>query len=107
PKTSPARAFVALGGNLGDRRARLEQALHGLATTPGVRLAAASAAFSNPPVGGPPQGDYLNAVAEVATTLSPRQLFSRPPAPDDEAGRVRADMDAPTTPDLDLLAHGF
>jgi pantoate--beta-alanine ligase len=104
--TTAARAFVALGSNLGDRRAHLEAALAGLRDTPGVRLAAASPAFDNPAVGGPPQGPYLNAVAEVATTLSPPALHARLRALEDAAGRVRTAKDGPRTLDLDILSHG-
>ena len=104
--SAPVRAFVALGSNLGDRRAHLERALGGLASAPGVRLAAASAAFENPPVGGPPQDDYWNAVAEVRTTLTPHALHALLRALEDRAGRVRAERDGPRTLDLDLLLHG-
>jgi pantoate--beta-alanine ligase len=104
--TGAVRAFVALGGNLGDRKAILEKALAGLASADGVRLAATSAAFENPPVGGPPQPDYWNAVAEVRTTLAPKGLHAVLRRLEDEAGRVRAERDGPRTLDLDLLAHG-
>ncbi len=100
------RAFVGLGGNVGDRRGHLETALAGLGATPGVRLAAVSPAYENPAVGGPPQGDYWNAVAEVATTLDPAALHRRLRALEDAAGRVRSVPDAPRTLDLDLLAWG-
>ncbi|MCC7139635.1 MAG: pantoate--beta-alanine ligase [Planctomycetes bacterium] len=104
--SAPVRAFVALGGNLGDRRARLEAALAGLSTTPGVRVAAVSAAYENPPVGGPPQPPYWNAVAELRTTRSAHELHARLHTLEAEAGRVRAVKDGPRTLDLDLLAFG-
>lgn len=101
-----ARAFVALGSNVGDRRAHLEAALAGLAATPGVAVAAVSAAFENPPVGGPPQGDYWNAVAEVLTTRGPEALAARLFELEAAAGRVRRGRDEPRTLDLDLLSYG-
>ncbi len=100
------RAFVALGSNLGERREHLEAALARLAATPGLAIAAVSPAYENPPVGGPPQGDYWNAVAEVRTTLSPRALWGRLRAVEEAGGRERAVRDGPRTIDLDLLAHG-
>jgi pantoate--beta-alanine ligase len=101
-----SRAFVALGSNLGDRSARLLAGLRALAATPGVRLAAVSPAYENPAVGGPPQPDYLNAVAELVTTLSPEALLERLHAIEAAEGRVRGVPDAPRTLDLDLLVHG-
>lgn len=99
-------AFVALGSNVGDRRAHLEAALVALGATPGVRVAAVSAAYQNPPVGGPPQDDYWNAVAELVTTLSPEALAARLHAVEAAAGRVRTVPAAPRTLDLDLLSCG-
>lgn len=99
-------AFVALGSNVGDRRAHLEAALAALVATPGVRVAAVSAAYQNPPVGGPPQDDYWNAVAELVTTLPPEALAARLHAIEAAAGRVRTVPAAPRTLDLDLLSCG-
>ncbi len=103
---SRSRAFVGLGSNLGDRRSTLETALGRLAALPGTSLAAASAAFENPAVGGPPQPDYWNAVAELSTSLAPRALFEALRGIEDRAHRVRAEKDGPRTLDLDLLAMG-
>ncbi len=100
------RAFVGLGSNLGDRRGHLETALGRLAGLPGTRLTASSAAFQNPPVGGPPQPDYWNAVAELSTTLGPRELLVGLHAIEDDEGRVRVEKDGPRTLDLDLLSLG-
>lgn len=109
-------AFLALGSNLGDRRAHLEAALAALERADGVRVAAVSHAFENPAVvnpavvnsavGGPPQGDYLNAVAELATSLDPPALHRLCVGLERRAGRVRTTPDAPRTLDLDLLAVG-
>ena len=104
--SSGVRAFVGLGSNLGDRRAHLEAALAALAATPGVAVSAVSPAYENPPVGGPPQDDFWNAVAEVRTTMSPRALWGRLRGIEDAGGRVRTVRDGPRTIDLDLLAHG-
>jgi 2-amino-4-hydroxy-6-hydroxymethyldihydropteridine diphosphokinase len=101
-------ACVALGSNLGDRAARLEQALKALAATPGVAVLGTSALYETAPVGGPPgQGAYLNAAARVRTTLDPRALLARLLEIEREAGRVRGpERDAPRELDLDLLLYG-
>ena len=53
--------------------------------------------------GGP---DYLNAVAEIATTLSPHDLLAALQALEHAAGRERPYRNAPRTLDLDLLLYG-
>lgn len=103
--TARSRAFVGLGGNLGDRVATLQRALTRIDALEGTRLCAVSAAFENPAVGGPPQPDYVNAVAEVATSLAPEALLRGLHRIEDDAGRVRREKDGPRTLDLDLLAH--
>ena len=104
--TPRSRAFVGLGSNLGDRQATLETALARLGAISQTSLAAVSAAYENPAVGGPPQPDYVNAVAELSTSLSPRALFLALRGIEDLAHRVRAERDGPRTLDLDLLALG-
>ncbi len=98
-------AYVALGSNLGDRRAQLAAALEALRQTPGVRVLGVSAVYETEPVG-PPQGRYLNAAARLATSLSPRALLERLLAIEARAGRVRgSERNAPRTLDLDLLLY--
>jgi len=100
------RCFVALGSNLGDREETLRRALARLVATPGVELVAVSRLFETAPVG-PPQPAYLNAVAELETTLSARALLARLLAIEEEAGRMRGgERFGPRTLDLDLLLFG-
>jgi 2-amino-4-hydroxy-6-hydroxymethyldihydropteridine diphosphokinase len=104
---APAAAFVALGSNLGDRAALLAGALAGLRATPGVAALACSSIYETRPVGPPGQGPYLNAVARLETTLSPRALLERLFALEAAAGRARSGVrDEPRTLDLDLLLYG-
>ena len=101
------RAFVALGSNLGDRRAALDFALGQLRASQGVAVLAVSPVYETEPVGGPPQGAYLNAVAALSTSLAPRALLERLLAIEARAGRERSGVrDAPRRLDLDLLLYG-
>ena len=99
------RAFVALGANLGDAAQTLRDALTALGGTPGVRLVQASSLYRTAPIesSGP---DYINAVAEVATTLTAPGLLSGLQALEQGAGRERPYRNAPRTLDLDLLLYG-
>jgi len=101
------RAFVALGSNLGDRAGHLARALAALRATPAVSVLRCSRLYETDPVGPPPQGPYLNAVAELETSLPPRALLGRLLAIEAAEDRVRGpERNAPRTLDLDLLAHG-
>ncbi len=98
-------AFVALGANLGDAAQALRGALKALNETPGVRVVRASSLYRTAPVEsiGP---DYLNAVAEVSTTLTAPALLDALQAIEQAAGRERLYRNAPRTLDLDLLLYG-
>ena len=100
-------AYVALGSNLGDRRAFLEGALAALDEARAVRVLTCSRFYETEPVGPPPQGPYLNAVAKLETKLAPRPLLGLLLEVEARAGRERgAIRNAPRTLDLDLLLHG-
>jgi 2-amino-4-hydroxy-6-hydroxymethyldihydropteridine diphosphokinase len=103
---APVAAYVALGSNLGDRRAHLDAALSALDALPGTRLDAVSAIYETAPVGPPGQQDYLNAVARLSTTLAPLALLDALLSIEQSRGRVRAERWGPRTLDLDLLVHG-
>lgn len=100
----PHTAFVGLGANLGDARATLMLALERLAALPQTRLVRHSSLYRTAPIDshGP---DYLNAVAELATDLSPQDLLQALQALELAAGRERPYRNAPRTLDLDLLLY--
>jgi len=95
------RAFLGLGSNLGDRRAHLRRAVAGLPD-----VVAVSPVYETEPVGGPAQGPYLNAVAELDTERSPRELLALARSLEERAGRVRAERSGPRTLDVDILVVG-
>jgi 3-oxoacyl-[acyl-carrier protein] reductase len=101
-----ATAYIALGSNLGDRRAYLDRALADLRGRPCVEVTRVSSVYETAPVGGPAgQGPYLNAAAELRTTLAPVALLQILLDVESGLGRVRAERDGPRTIDLDLLMY--
>jgi 2-amino-4-hydroxy-6-hydroxymethyldihydropteridine diphosphokinase len=96
------RAFVALGSNLGDRRAHLEA---GVAHLPDV--VAVSPVYETEPVGGPTGQDrYLNMVAELRTPATPLELLAAARRAEAAAGRTRSVRWGPRTLDVDILLVG-
>ena len=101
------RAYVGLGGNLGDRAGMLRAALELLAAESGVEVAAVSAFRETDPVGFADQPRFLNAAAAVETELSARWLLDRLLAIEVRLGRSReGPRFGPRTIDLDLLVFG-
>lgn len=102
---NPITAYIALGSNLGDRRALLDSAVQSLRVE--VEVVRVSSYVETSPVGGPSrQGAYLNATAEVHTTLNPFALLGVLQRIEDRLGRVRTERFGPRTIDLDLLLFG-
>ncbi len=98
-------AYIALGANLGDPAAQVEAACGELARLPETRLAARSALYLSKPAGYIDQPDFINAVAQVQTRLSPRALMAALLDIEARHGRDRAFKNAPRTLDLDLLLY--
>jgi 2-amino-4-hydroxy-6-hydroxymethyldihydropteridine diphosphokinase len=98
-------AYIALGANLGDRHATLQQAMQALGAMAGSGAMRSSRFYRSAPVdaGGP---DYLNAVAQLTTPLTAPDLLRALQALENAAGRQRPYRNAPRTLDLDLLLYG-
>lgn len=104
-KVTMTRAFVGLGANLGDRELNLRRALERLEELGPVR---ASSFQETDPVGVTDQPKFLNAVAELQTTVPPRELLERLLEIERELGRERSTERrwGPRDIDLDLLLYG-
>lgn len=95
-------AWIGLGANLGDARAALAQAVRDIGALPATQVLRVSSLYGSAPVdaSGP---DYLNAVAEISTALSPLELLDALQAIELGAGRERPYRNAPRTLDLDIV----
>lgn len=102
---APVLAYIGLGANLGAPVAALQNALAALAALPQCTLLRHSALYGSTPVdsSGP---DYVNAVAELSTTLTAPALLQALQQLEQGAGRERPYRNAPRTLDLDLLLFG-
>lgn len=103
----PVTAYVAVGANLGDRRANVQRAVHLLQETDGIEVTRTSSLLENPAVGGPADApDFLNGAIELNTTLSPQALLEQLLRIERTLGRERREKWGPRTIDLDLLLYG-
>lgn len=100
--------YIGLGSNLGDRAANLRAALEAMETHPAIWTVRASGFYETPPLGNPDQPTYLNAAAQIKTTLSPTALLAALHAIEKKLGRVHDSGKhwQPRTIDLDLLLYG-
>jgi 2-amino-4-hydroxy-6-hydroxymethyldihydropteridine diphosphokinase len=99
------RAYVGLGGNLGDVQATFRSALSQLASAPGTTIEAASSLYRTRPVDadGP---DFLNTVVALQSSLGPHELLGVLQRIETAHNRERPFRNAPRTLDLDLLWFG-
>ena len=104
---SAVHAFIGLGSNLDDPLRQVRSALDELGRLPQTRLVRHSSFYRTPPWGVLDQADFVNAVAEVETSLSPRALLDGLLGIEQRAGRERGgEQWGPRRIDLDLLVYG-
>lgn len=104
--TGQARGIVlALGSNLGDRLAALQRGVD-LLCRPGLDCRRVSGVYQTPPVGGPPQDDFLNAVLLAVSELPAAEILARCHAAETALHRVRTERWGPRTLDVDVIACG-
>ncbi len=107
-------SFIGIGSNMGDSLKQCKEAIDKLSHQRGIRLERVSSFYKTEPIydSGPDasrigeQNWYINAVAEIRTTLSPRHLLNAMMEIERIMGRRREFKGAPRTIDLDLLLYG-
>lgn len=99
-------AYIGFGSNLGDRRSYIKRALKTLTETKHIQVSGVSNIIETAPLGGVNQPKYLNAVAEIKTTLSAQGLHKTLADIEKKLGRVKREKWAPRIIDLDLLLFG-
>jgi 2-amino-4-hydroxy-6-hydroxymethyldihydropteridine diphosphokinase len=100
-----ARVFLGLGSNLGDREAALRAALERVRGLPETEVVRVSAFVESAPWGVEDQPSFLNAAAEIRTSLFPEELLSAVKAIERELGRVPSRRWGPRRIDIDLLVY--
>jgi 2-amino-4-hydroxy-6-hydroxymethyldihydropteridine diphosphokinase len=98
-------AYIGLGSNVGDRLENLREAVRLLDAIDEVDVLRTSSVYETKPVG-PRQPDFLNAVAEIDTTLAARTLLGHMKRIELDLGRKPTERWGPREIDLDLLLFG-
>ena len=98
--------YIGIGSNLGDRKKNLKEAVTRLDARDSIKLTKVSSSYLTEPIGGPPQPWYYNAIVEVRTSLTPRDLLSVLREIERGMGRKRRERNSPRIIDLDILFFG-
>jgi len=99
------KAYVALGSNLSSPDLQIGNAFTALGKLPYTTLVSQSSLYETAPIGYNNQPDFINAVAEVSTQLSPKSLLTALLSIEKDFGRERPFANAPRVLDLDLLCY--
>jgi pantoate--beta-alanine ligase len=99
-----SRVLLGIGSNLEPREENIRTALDLLQERGAVAVVRTSALRETDPVGGPPQGRYLNGAALVETDLPPRDLLALIKSVESRVGRRQGGVRwGPREVDLDIL----
>ncbi|WP_077961107.1 2-amino-4-hydroxy-6-hydroxymethyldihydropteridine diphosphokinase [Ensifer adhaerens] len=98
-------ATLGLGGNLGDPRKAMSEALQALDARKDCVVEAVSRLYRTPPWGKTDQAWFFNACAQVRTTLKPEALLDACLDIERSMKRVRDERWGPRTLDIDVLTY--
>ncbi len=103
-----AIAYLCLGSNIGDKVGYVQQAVKMLTATGMVTIVRSSALYETEPWGNKDLDWFVNAVIEVKTKLSPRELLDLCKNTEIQMGRkiVESDKYEARIIDIDILFYG-
>ncbi len=96
--------YIGLGANLGDANKTIVEAVAAISALPTSKLVKSSALYQTAPVDAS-GNDYINAVIELETALSPSDILHALQSIEHDHGRVRPYSNAPRTLDCDVLLY--
>ncbi len=99
-----AIVFIGIGSNLGNREKNIQEAIS-LLKQEGITILQTSEIIETAPVGGPPQGKYLNGVLKIKTHFEPLALLKILKNIEKHLGRKKSVPNAPRPIDLDILLY--
>lgn len=99
------RAYLGIGGNIGDRAANIEFAVDMLKKSELIEVKKTSSLYETEPVGYVDQDWFMNVVVEIETTMSPYELLEYCQSIESELKRIRLIRWGPRTIDVDILMY--
>lgn len=105
PKTKFHQAYIALGSNLDNPRKQILTAVNAINALPDCEVVQCSSLYETEPVGYLDQPNFINAVLEARTSLSPLALLHALQSIELQQGRLRSIKNGPRTLDLDLILY--
>lgn len=101
------QVYIGLGSNLDSPENQIQAACKSLTSLPATKLVKCSSLYHSQPIGPKDQPDYVNAVAQIETELSPESLLQQTQGIENQQGRMRETQRwGPRTLDLDILLYG-
>jgi 2-amino-4-hydroxy-6-hydroxymethyldihydropteridine diphosphokinase len=102
-QTLEKQVFLSLGTNLGNKRKNIKEAIRLLRRE--AKIVKVSSFYKTKPVGFLAQPDFLNAAAEIKTSLTPLQLLKCVKTVEKVMGRTKAKRWGPRLIDIDILLY--
>ncbi len=100
-----ATVYLGIGSNVGDRQGHIQKAVALLRENLHIQVSAVSTLIETEPVGGEPQGKFLNGAVQIQTDLMPNDLLLALKNIERRCGRQKAETNSPRTLDLDILLY--
>ena len=97
---------LGLGGNVGDPRAAMADALRELGARSDCRVVTVSRLYATPPWGKTDQAEFLNCCALIETLLHPEPFLDVCLDMERRRKRERVERWGPRTIDIDILTYG-
>ena len=95
--------YLGFGTNLGDREKNLDRAIISLDSRPDLAILRISGIYETEPWGMTDQPNFLNMVAEIATSISLGELLERVKKLEQDMGREDGPRFGPRLIDVDIL----
>ena len=98
------QAWLGLGGNIGDVKLAMAQALRDLQDGVTIKVEQVSPIYKTPPWGLEDQPWFFNCCAQISTSLTPEELLERCQDAERQGKRERSVRWGPRTIDVDIIA---